>query len=722
MARLKKRPTRTDGHKKKAKQARASKKPAKKKTPAPGGARLARKRPPKKTPATTTGIPTDHLNVRTETMTDSTLEQRVEWLQRGLREIGKMCLQLGSDGQADGDRRAQQAGFPNIPSAGAAVPLTQFLASVQDLTLADRMEVVDAAIAMLSEVYVHLPLKRALHGIDPVQRLRLLRQRVALQISGIDAEESARAFHGEMIEIFHSLRDLHTNYILPGSYHGMTAFLPFLVQECYEGNPPVRKYIVVRVQPGFTHSTFKPDVTITSWNGVPIERAVELNASREAGSNADARHARGLEALTLRPMALTAPPDDAWVIIGYGSNDQNFEQRFYWQVTAPIAPASGAAADDGQIWDVDSAHVMGFDAQTMAAQRARKSLFFPEAVGEEARMALIVAGAASPAAVDAARSTAAYGGPSGSSSRARFTTRFADMAAAERGINDAAASALAAANLSAGQAPASGAAEGPDTSSLLPEFFTFRKVSTSLGTFGYLRIYSFMALDVNGFVAEFTRILKLLPQNGLMIDVRGNGGGNINAGERLLQILTANQITPEPFQFINSPSTLELCKGISGLTSWIESVELGWQISETYSQGFPLTSEQSANSGPTYRYPSRVVLLIDALCYSTTDIFTAGFQDHGIGKILGTSGRTGAGGANVWDYNAFMFLPDFKSLPKGVSFRSAIRRSTRVRDKAGVPLEDLGVKPNEIHQMTRKDILEGNSDLLEHAAKLLSQP
>ena len=324
-------------------------------------------------------------------MAESTLEQRVEWLQRGLREIGKLCLQLGDDVASAGSGAIQQAGPPSAPTADPAIPLAQFMENAQDLTLSERLEVVDAAIAMLSEVYVHLPLKRSLHGIDPVQRLRLLRQRIASQIKGVDSEESPSAFHGEMIEIFHSLRDLHTNYILPASYQGLSAFLPFLVQECYEGQPPTRKYVVVRVQAGLPASPFKPGVTITSWNGIPIERAVELNASREAGSNADARHARGLEALTLRPMALTAPPDEAWVIVGYEADGQQLERRFDWQVIVPAAQPNGATPDDGVLWDSDSAHVMGFDAQTMAVQRAKKSLFFPAAVDEEMRMSEFVA-------------------------------------------------------------------------------------------------------------------------------------------------------------------------------------------------------------------------------------------------------------------------------------------------------------------------------------------
>ena len=63
-------------------------------------------------------------------------------------------------------------------------------------------------------------------------------------------------------------------------------------------------------------------------------------------------------------------------------------------------------------------------------------------------------------------------------------------------------------------------------------------VDTQHGPMGYLRIWSFMQLDVEGFLNEVIRILALLPQNGLIIDVRGNGGGVIVNGEWMLQMLT----------------------------------------------------------------------------------------------------------------------------------------------------------------------------------------
>jgi hypothetical protein len=119
-------------------------------------------------------------------------------------------------------------------------------------------------------------------------------------------------------------------------------------------------------------------------------------------------------------------------------------------------------------------------------------------------------------------------------------------------------------------------------------------------------------------------------------------------------------------------------------------------------------------------------LIIDALCYSTTDIFAAGFQDHKIGVILGVDQTTGAGGANVWDYSSIAGLLDDPErfpaeLPEQASFRFAARRVTRVGENSGVLLEDLGVKADEFHRLTRRDVLERNRDLIERAAKILSK-
>ena len=77
------------------------------------------------------------------------------------------------------------------------------------LTNAQRLLLIEQAEALLGDLYAHMPLKRAMHSIDPLQRLRLLKQRVT--------ELTIMEFHAELLDVFKELRDLHTNYTLPRS-------------------------------------------------------------------------------------------------------------------------------------------------------------------------------------------------------------------------------------------------------------------------------------------------------------------------------------------------------------------------------------------------------------------------------------------------------------------------------------------------------------------------
>ncbi|MEM8740730.1 MAG: hypothetical protein AAGE13_04460, partial [Pseudomonadota bacterium] len=45
-----------------------------------------------------------------------------------------------------------------------------------NMTLAERLQTVDQAILVISQLYVHLPMKRPRQAIDPVASLHLLRR------------------------------------------------------------------------------------------------------------------------------------------------------------------------------------------------------------------------------------------------------------------------------------------------------------------------------------------------------------------------------------------------------------------------------------------------------------------------------------------------------------------------------------------------------------------
>jgi C-terminal processing protease CtpA/Prc len=165
----------------------------------------------------------------------------------------------------------------------------------------------------------------------------------------------------------------------------------------------------------------------------------------------------------------------------------------------------------------------------------------------------------------------------------------------------------------------------------------------------------------------------------------------------------------------------------------VPSTERAVETGAPYSASYPISSPDACNA-VGQRYYGPVVLITSARCYSTTDFFAAGFQDHRIGPVLGVDGNTGAGGANVWTHDLLRQLFEdpahpgqpladspLKELPKGAGMRVAIRRSLRVGPELGTEVEDLGVHPDERHFMTKNDLLNGNIDLIDHAAKLLSK-
>jgi Peptidase family S41 len=539
-----------------------------------------------------------------------------------------------------------------------ATDLPTFLAGAGELAPEQRKLIVGQALILIEQNYAHLPLKRAMHSVDPVQRLKLLLQ--TLESASTADQPSELEFHRELSEIFTSVRDLHTNYLLPAPFNQMTAFLPFAVEDYYENGR--RKYIVSHIVQGFSHPTFVPGVEVVYWNGMPIERAVRNNSQRYAGSNREARHARGVQSLTTRALRIAPPPDEEWVVVGYRTMTGQFaELRFDWQVNPPL-PSGVEAAAEGALTAQAS---LGLDLEQDIVRRMRLALFAPQVVAEGQR-----------ATVKAAR-----GGAFG------------------------------------------------DLETQLPSVFAARPVNTPADVFGYLRIWTFNHWPPEEFVSEFMRLISALPQNGLIIDVRGNGGGVIMNGELILQTLTPRRIEPEPLQFINTPLNLEICRrngatsAWADLSAWVESMQQALQTGSVFSAGFPITEPEPCNAiGQKYFGP--VVLITDALCYSTTDIFAAGFQDHEIGPILGTDGNTGAGGANVWEHRYFVshVLPGsvYQALPNGAGMRVSIRRTLRVGRRAGAPLEDLGVVPGKRHFLTRNDLLNGNVDLINEAGSLLS--
>lgn len=551
---------------------------------------------------------------------------------------------------------------------GAAQTLPEFRAISDSLNRDEKMLIVKQALILLRENYVHLPLKQNMHAVRPIQALNILRQ--VLESKSDDFSDIE--FHRTMLRIFDSVRDLHTRYILPSPYNSMATFLPFLLESYVENGQ--RRYLVSHIVGGYENPSFERGVQITSWNGVPIDLAVEASSLHSAGSNKAAQQARGLERMTIRPLVQSLPPDEDFVLVGFRTNDgEKHEIRHQWLAFTPDGIGGSLASTNANSLD---SLALGVDMEAQMTGVAKKFLFAPSVVAEEAAIA---------------ENGRAKNGPA-----------------------------------TIARAP------GNNIQSNIPGTLEARIVETTSGDFGYIRIRNFNVSDADAFVKEFIRLIGFLPKSGLIIDVRNNMGGLIHAAELLLQILTPQYIQPERAQFINSTTNLELVKKNSpsstrpglDLVDWKESMEESIGTGAKYSRGYPITDIDWANSiGQKYQGPT--LLVTDAKCYSATDIFAAGFQDHSIGIIVGVDDNTGAGGANVWSHSLLKSLSGkdgpYETLPSGADMLVAMRRTVRVGARSGMPVEDLGVKPDIQYDMTRVDQLESNQDLIEFSAWILSQ-
>jgi hypothetical protein len=541
----------------------------------------------------------------------------------------------------------------------SSMTLREFLRADGRLSAEDRVLIARQALLILEQNYAHLPLKSARYAVNPLQRLRLFIARLS---QGGGTPEPEWRFHAEMLDIFGSLRDLHTRYVLPEPFASAVAFLPFRIKEFVEGS--TRHFIVAPLSDG-SSGTLPAGVEVTSWNGVPIERAVDVFGDKLPGANPAARHARALDHFTVRSLGFAGPPDEEFVGIQYlDLNGVPQETREMWQVTLPQQQARAGAAP------VLHGSELELDVEAARVAWLKTLLFAPHVLD-------LMESDASEAAV-----------PGGIPVAREMVTSF----------------------------------EARVVPGLTPEI-------------GHIRIRNFTPPETDGvpgttgFVNEFIRLLGLMPSNGVIVDIRGNGGGSPVAAELCLQALTARRVESEPLQFISSPLNLSICRsspgpGAEDLSLWRPSMEQAVESGAVYSAGVPRTPPALLAEVPQ-AYFGPVVLLTDARVYSAADRFAAGFQDQEIGVVLGVDANTGAGGANVWKHadliKALSGAADspYQVLPAGTDITVAIRRTLRVGLNTGVPVEDFGVASNKVHPTTRADILHQGVDLMADAARIL---
>jgi hypothetical protein len=560
--------------------------------------------------------------------------------------------------------------------------LTAFLAKLRSqdtLSRAHRLTLNQQATILLESIYAHLPFKRAMFGIDPIQQLRYQR----LQL--LDPKSPPRPdceFHEEMVQVFDAVRDIHTVYHLPEPYAGRNACLPVVIERY--GPEVAERYLVTSVIEPRACVRLRRGDEVTHWNGTPIARLVSRRAETQPGSNRAAQRSMAVRTLTIRSLGLMRPPDEEWVdLTCLDGRGERYTERLRWEVRPTSAAGGWRENDAGEVIP------RSVDPRGESVRRARAPL------------------------------TAAAEAPPG---RASIWVR---------------------------------------TFPVRQEFAELLRagvVELDGQECGYLRIFSFSVPVIDGeravvpFVEEVAGLLARMPtrrttekpEATLILDLRGNPGGHIPAAERLLQLFRCDEkqrITPEPGQFLTSSLMFDFMDALDdGREAERErrmsrALRHAMEVGALYSRGFPVTPAKQCNDRGV-AYEGKTVLVVNAASTSAADVFAAGFQDHGIGPILGTSPTTGGAGAQMMSHTNLRGTFDRRArdggppspllrLPGGVSMTVAFRRMVRVGetvrpgdgegDRVDVPLEGLGVRADYVCTMTRDDLLYRNVDLIRNA-------
>lgn len=535
-------------------------------------------------------------------------------------------------------------------------------------------------------------------------------------------------FHENLVELLARVRDRHVIFLGRAPY-GAAAMVPFTIETCWENG--IKLYVVTKVDPGTATKTLTPGARVSHWNGIPIDRYIRLCANLFDGGNEAAALARSLAFLTYRPLNRFGPPLEEWVDLRFTLNGVTSQERFSWvgfnPAAAPAYPSLGR-------------NITGFggDLLLMGLQNARRVQIAPQSFD-----AAPAAPAAQPLGVPKIQGHAAAG------------------------------------------------------------VVDYGTVTTGDGTFAYLRFWSFQANAVDDFVNALTPILPTLPQNGLIFDMRGNSGGYIAAGERVLQLFSATPIVPARFEFRVTDLTRAMANLSDEFSRWRPSFAEAFATGEEYTRGIPIEGDDADYNKVGRKYPGPIVLISDALAFSTADIFAAGFIDNSLGKIICTDGNMAAAGGNNWTWDAVrIYNPDFRldaklkpdisagtltagvvdafnaggvslsknatlsvavvndgdtvwtiqdgtlthtvrdqswmspdlevyldrslsglaDLPSGIILSLTMRRAVQVKVNEGQILEDVGIVPDILYQMTERDVMEQNQDLFDRAGKELISP
>lgn len=245
------------------------------------------------------------------------------------------------------------------------------------------------------------------------------------------------------------------------------------------------------------------------------------------------------------------------------------------------------------------------------------------------------------------------------------------------------------------------------------------------GDIGYLRIPSMTSDDAELDALE-DAMRSFRDTKGLVIDVRGNGGGSRDALRRLLPYFMA----PDAEPVVTNVAAARLSPGQRGgsgvladrglypadwdgydaaqrraIAKFLKTFEPSWRLPARKFSPFCFLVQRHADNGDAYHYDKPVVVLIDRVCYSATDIFASAFSVLPQVTLAGEPTSGGSGRARTFE------LPN-----SGIRLRLSSMASFR---PDGALFEGNGVVPDIVLETAPSDLIGASDTVLQRALELL---
>lgn len=272
----------------------------------------------------------------------------------------------------------------------------------------------------------------------------------------------------------------------------------------------------------------------------------------------------------------------------------------------------------------------------------------------------------------------------------------------------------------------------PVASTVLGPSFRAEIIRTSQGRIGRLVIPDFASDFFGGLVPELTRLLRLMPRRGLIIDLRDNRGGNPNFAKTLTELTTGGQVDPQPtviranellrrivFSPLASPSSWTRQMALLISVPYRTALRTALRAGERFSGPSRNLYDLAAETVQERVYFGPVVTLVNGRTFSGGDLFAAIQKDKGLSTIVGTDANVAAGGAVGLSYRtmSLTFNRVLKPLPGAIDFTMSFARFYRTGRNAGGIIESFGVKPDVRYFPSRADVLNNDFDLMEFLGK-----